>query len=139
MHADFLKFDVAGVAANPGVEIRFNVNMPDGPVRVLESPRAWVLVEVNTVTGYIRSDGRMWDRRAVSAAPFDLDDPGNLGVRLLANDSDFQIATPITYRVTVSRMQDGRAIPVMIWNTPAAPSTDTAVNLADYAPAPTTF
>jgi len=133
MNADISRFDVTGLSADLGVHIRFAVN--GGPVlRVLESPRAR-LVYAQTVTGYIRSDGRMYDRPAVSAAPFDLTDPGSLGVRLLAAHSSVQ-ANPLTYRVTLTY---GDGTPITNWDTPAVPSSDTTVDLAAYAPAPTTF
>ena len=134
MNADLSIFDVAGLSADLGVHIRFVLN-GDPMLRVVESPRAR-LVYAQPVTGYIRSDGRMYDRPAVSAAPFDLTDPGNLGVRLLAAHSSVQRSAPLTYRVTLTR-GDGSAI--TRWDTPAVPSSDTTVDLAVYAPAPTTF
>ena len=131
MNADMKTFDGTGIAASTGAEIAFALEIPAGEaIRVVESPRAWFL-DSHRVVGYIRSDGRMYDRRAVSAAPFDLNDPGNIGVRLIANTDALQVET-VSYRASIQHVVDGRTIVHKSW-TFTAPSSDITVDLASYA------
>jgi hypothetical protein len=132
MNADVKTFGANGIAAPTGASVVFDLDIPAGDVvRVVESPRSWFL-ESHRITGYIRSDGRMYDTPAVSAVPFDLTDPGNIGVRLLANTTALQIAK-VSYRVTIQHIQDGRTSIRKAWAF-TAPSSDITVDLAAYAP-----
>jgi len=136
MNADVKTFDVTGTSGSNGVEVHFDMNICRGDMLILTEPPRATLIEYVRITGYIRSDGRMYDTPAVSAVPFDLADPGNIGVRLLANDPDFNLSTPISYRVTFGSVRNGKLTVYRSWDTPAVPTMDTTVDLAAYAPGP---
>jgi len=132
MNADVKMFGDDGISASTGAHVVFDLDIARGEVvRVVESPRSWFL-ESHRITGYIRSDGRMYDTPAVSAVPFDLADPGNIGVRLLASTSALQMSR-VAYRVTIQHTQDGKLLTYKTW-TFVPPSSDITVDLASYAP-----
>lgn len=135
MHANVSDFIAPDLVAAEGMHVHFDLNIEAGALlRSLGTTPA--LVDFRRAVGYIRSDGRMYDTRAVSSAPFDLENPGNLGVRLLANDPDFGLDPGVSYRVRFERVWQGRAELIASFYTPVAPSVDTEVNLAALAPGP---
>lgn len=137
MHADAQNFvgsgDIEGMA---GLEIHFDLNVTNGAwMRVSGGPRM-VLLQSERVTGYVRSNGRMYDTVATSAVPFDVADPGALGVRLIANDPNLNLVGDVSYRVSGNAILRGRPWAFYSFNTPAVPSVDTTVDLASFTPGP---
>lgn len=137
MHADASVLLVSGeFAGMAGVRIHFDLNVADGEwLRLISPPRPTLLI-TRRITGYIRSDGRMYDTPAVSAVPYDIDDPGNLGVRLPANDPDLNLSNAVTYCVSGGGTIEGRPWSFYPFYTPAVPAIDTTVDLASFAPGP---
>lgn len=135
MNATISDFVAPDFIAPTGMSVHFTLNIPPGDLlRLLgDAPQ---LVSFRQAVGYIRSDGRMWDRPAVSPSPLDLDDPGELGVRLLADDPNFQIQPGISYLVRIKRISRGRGQSLRSFYTPVVPSVDTPVDLASFAPGP---
>lgn len=135
MLAEINDFQAPALVGATGMHVHFDLNIAaDDLVRVTgENP---MLIAFKRVTGYIRSDGNMYDTPAVSAAPFDLDDPGEQGVRLLANDPDFHVDPGISYRVSFEQIWNGRQEIFRSFDTPIAPSVDTTVELSSFAPGP---
>ena len=133
MNADIFDFIDGNMVAPEGMLIFFDLAIDGDWLKVSEGPRA-SLVQWNRTIGYIRSDGRMYDTPAVTSPPEDVDDPGGLGVRLLANDID--ILGEVTYNVSglrlVSGRRDGPDFPM--FNTGPVPVADTEEDLALYAP-----
>lgn len=136
MNADASTFGPEGLVGKAGLRVDFDVNLsPSDFLRVTGSGRS-ALVDYIRVSGFVRSDGRMYDTAAISSVPFDVDDPGELGVVLLADDPDLNLQNPISYRVSFEYLQDGRPEvkdPFYITGLPAAAAT---VDLADYSPGP---
>ena len=86
-----------------------------------------MLIDSKRITGYIRSDGQMYDTAAVSTAPFDLSDPGSVGVRLLATDNAHFDHT-IAYIASFEYVWEGRTEVYSTIRT-VAPTSDIVVNL----------
>ena len=128
-------FQSPALVGADGTHVHFDLNILPGQLLALTGANP-ALIDYKRVTGYIRSDGNMYDTPAVSAAPFDLTDPGNLGVRLLANDPDLNLNPGISYRVSFEQIWEGRAEVYRSFNTPVAPAADTVVNLATITPGP---
>lgn len=131
MHADAYDFEAPDLVGAAGLQIHFDLNVNIGTLIVDDTIRP-SLVAYRRVVGYIRSDGRMYDTEAVSAAPYDLEDPGSLGVRLLGNDPDLNLDGDVTYRVSGFRYIDGSKTVFGPYETTSVPSTDIAVNLANH-------
>ncbi len=124
---------IAGLA---GLKIHFDLNANSEEwLRVTGGARP-VLLTYKRITGYIRSDGRMYDRPATSPAPYDLNDAGELGVRLPANDPNLNLLNDVSYYVSWEAEIDGQEASFYPFNTPAVPSTDTMVDLGSFAPGP---
>ena len=137
MHADANFLLESGlVTGMSGLEIHFDFNVGDREWMRLTSPPRPSLLTTRRITGYIRSDGRMYDTPAVSAIPYDVEDPGELGVRLPANDPDLNLSNDVTYYVSGEGEFDGRPWSFYPFYTPAVPSTDTSVELASFYPGP---
>lgn len=134
MNADANDFIAGELKGAGGLKIHFDIAFR-GWLNVGDTVRPSML-NFKRVTGYVRSDGRMYDTAPVSAAPFDINDPGTFGVRLPANDPDLHLPADVTYNVSGSRLVAGKAVPFTTFNTGPVPSTDVAVNLASYAPGP---
>ena len=132
MNADVNDFISPELVGASGLRIYFDLNVTDGLLSVGDTVRPSLLA-YRRVIGHIRSDGRMYDKPAVSAAPYDLEDPGALGVRLLANDPDLNLSDDLTYKVSGYRYIKGDQVAFGPYETLAVPSTDVAVNLATYA------
>lgn len=124
--ATIKEFEAPAVVGADGMQVHFDLNnvAPGELIRLRGGTP--MLIDCRRVTGYIRSDGQMYDRPAVSAAPFDLSDPGNLGVRLLANDANLD--RTVSYTVSFEYVWEGRT---EVYNTitSSAPSSDSIVNL----------
>lgn len=134
MHADVETYNPDGFAPKVGMEIHFDLEIDPGEfMRVSDLVRP-TLLDHQTITGYIRSDGRMYDKRPLRAAPHDLDDPGVLGVELLSDDPDLNLESPVTYRVS-PLAADGRT-PFNPFYITELPTDDTPKHLADFAPGP---
>jgi hypothetical protein len=142
LNADIIRLvaDTADVGADmdvvpiTGLELYF---VPDlDPQRLLVAnvtPRPQ-LVKLERVTGYIRSNGRMYDQPSVSAVPADVSDPGNVGVRLLASGAELNLAEPLTYQVSSNQVSlNGTNWGVTPWHIPA-PATDITIDLASVSP-----
>ncbi|MCG7592374.1 hypothetical protein [Mycobacterium sp. PSTR-4-N] len=112
-HADLKTVVGSGaVAGLAGTQFRFDLVIdPKGMLRYELAPRPLLLPWTRRVTGYIRSDGQMYDIEAVSAAPYDLEDPGTLGVKLPANDPTLELDR-LQYRLTVVASHAGRTLPL---------------------------
>lgn len=125
------------LVAMAGVQVRFDMYLNDGDLlRMTGGPRPVVLTASRRIAGYIRSDGRMYDKEAVSAAPFDLEDPGQLGVRLVAN-SGLGIEGDLYYHIKLFDPRVNGFGGFQIHESYLlAPTTDTAVNLADHISLP---
>lgn len=135
MRGTFNRYDQGGLAGADGMVVHFDLNIRDGDLLRLSGSEP-MLIEYRRVTGYVRSDGRMYDTPAPSAAPFDLSDPGSLGVRLLANDANYHLSVGLSYTVTIEYIWEGRTEVYRQFCTPQAPTTDLTINLADLAPGP---
>jgi hypothetical protein len=136
MNADLLNFVNGELVGKEGMRIHFEIPVKDGDMLKASNSRPTLIDASERVTGYIRSDGRMYDTPGVSAKPFDLSDPGNLGVRLLASTVDVNVPGGVTYKVTFEQVINGKNVVYRSFTTPEVPSTDTTVHLADYAPTP---
>lgn len=139
MRANILEFTSPTLTGAIGMHVHFDLNIDPGDlIRVTGTDPA--LIDYKRVTGYIRSDGKMYDTPAVSAAPFDVSDPGNLGVRLLANDPAFGLLPDrgISYTVHFEQIWQGRTETITSWSTPVLPGYDATLNLAELAPGPGT-
>lgn len=134
MHADVKTFNKFGFVAKTGMQIHFDLAITAGEFMSVSDFVRPALVDYERITGYIRSDGRMYDTPAKTAAPYDLNDPGELGVELLSNDPDLNLETDVAYHISLE---------LPGWNTTFAsfyitglPVDDTAKNLADFSPGP---
>lgn len=87
------------------------------------------LIDHKRVTGYIRSDGRMYDTAARSAPPNDVADPGRIGVTVLAG---------IAYTVTFEQPGDGTRQTFRSFSIGPLPATPASVDLTTLTPAPAT-
>ena len=137
MNADVHTFiqdtvDVGADSDTPGLvmEIYFDPNIKPGDWLKVEGSPPWLL-KPQRITGYIRTDGKMYD--ALTG--------GNLGVRLLANSAELNLdpETPLTYRVSGSRitLANGRKWTFTAFNVPL-PATDTTTELGNLTPVPGT-
>lgn len=118
-----------------GAQFRFEVVIdPAGMLRYETAPRPLLVPITRRVTGYIRSDGQMWDTEAVSAAPYDLEDPGQLGVQLLSNDPALEVER-LQYRVTIVADDAGQTLPLDSFYFDA-PSDDRTVYVPLESPLP---
>lgn len=133
MHADLNDFISPNIVGADGWEINFDLVI-SGMLNLTETPRPSLLTYRRT-TGYTRSDGRMYNKRARRAAPFDIEDAGELGVRLLASDVNYG-PTVITYDVSGSRWVNGVKVQLPQFNTGPLPATGEVLNLASLAPYP---
>lgn len=135
IYASMTDYVAPNFVPSDGMHVHFDLNIEPGQLlRLLGSSPE--LITFQRAVGYIRSDGRMYDTPAVSAAPFDLDDPGTVGVRLLANDPDLNLDPGVSYQVRFERIWQGRKEFISSFYTPVVPSVDTAVNLESFAPGP---
>ncbi|OYN81786.1 hypothetical protein [Mycolicibacterium sphagni] len=134
MNADINDFVAGAFTGAAGAKIIFTLNV-GGLVKVTDTERI-SLLSVKPVVGYIRSDGRMYDSPAISASPFDVGDPGKLGVRLLANAATFLYPGDVSYHVVGYRLVDGVMTKFIEFYTGAVPASDSAANLADFMPNP---
>lgn len=135
MHADILDFTNGNLVGKDSMRVHFDLNVKPGDFVISTGDTRPSLIDVGkTITGYIRSNGRMYDKPSISAAPYDLSDTGNLGVRLLASTPDLNIA--VSYRVTFEQVINGVNVVYRSFVTSTVPDDDVAVNLAAYAPAP---
>lgn len=112
-HADFKSVTGSGsLDGLVGAQFQFDVVIdPSDMMRYEISPRPLLVPKTHKVAGFIRSDGQMYDTEAVSAAPYDLDDPGQLGVRLQANDPALELDR-LQYLVTVVARDQGQLLPL---------------------------
>ncbi|AQT81952.1 hypothetical protein B1R94_25895 [Mycolicibacterium litorale] len=134
MHADVETFTQLGFVAKTGLEIHFDLTIKPGDFMAVSDDVRPTLLDFERITGYIRSDGRMYDTRAKRAAPYDLQDPGQLGVELLSDDPDLHLATELTYLVTPE--MPGERQTFAPYYISGLPSDDTTSYLADFAPGP---
>lgn len=136
MNADVVDFVNGALVGKEGMRIHFDMNIRAGDLLTADDTTRPSLIDGSRrITGYIRSDGRMYDTPALTAAPFDITDPGTLGLRLLASDTDLN-TTGLTYRVTFEQVINGKNIMYREFTTTAVPATDTTVDLATYSPTP---
>lgn len=137
MNADAANLVASGsIEGISGLQAHFELNAnADEWLRVTGGARPLMLT-FKRITGYFRSDGRMYDQPATSPAPYDIDDPGTLGVRLPANDPNLNLLNDVSYYVSWEAEIDGQAASFYPFNTPAVPSIDTTVDLASFAPGP---
>lgn len=135
-HADFKSVTGSGsLDGLVGTQFQFDVVInPSDMMHYEISPRPLLVPKTRKVAGFIRSDGQMYDTEAVSAAPYDLDDPGQLGVRLLANDPALELDR-LQYLVTVVARDQGQSLPLDEFYFDA-PSDDRDVFIPLEAPLP---
>lgn len=134
MHADAETFGPLGFAAKVGLEIHFDLDITPGEfIAATDDPRP-PLIDSERITGFIRSDGRMYDTAAVRAAPYDIDDDGELGVELLSDDPDLNLENSVSY--LVSAEMPGRRQLFAPYYITGLPADDTIQYLANYAPGP---
>jgi lysophospholipase L1-like esterase len=124
--------DISGLA---GLQIYFDANVASGTLLQADITPRPVLLKPERITGYIRSNGRMYDQLATSVAPADLTDPGNIGVRMLANGAELNLETALSYKVSTNRvvLPNGKKWALVPYSVPV-PSTDTTVDLGNLAP-----
>lgn len=124
------------IAGMRGIQVHFEMILEDKGdlLRMTGGPRPVLLASQRPIIGYIRSDGRMYDTEAVSAVPYDLEDPGELGVKLVAN-AGLSLAGDLYYRV---RLVDASVNGFRGFHDSylLAPTTATTVDLADYTTLP---
>lgn len=137
MNADALNFVAPGVLEGmAGLELHFDLNIPAGYWLQLTGGARPLMLRVTRTTGYIRSDGRMYDTPAISPIPYDIADPGELGVRLLANDPALHLVEDVTYHVTGGGVLQGEQPWAFAPFDTGVPSVDTPVDLASFTPGP---
>lgn len=137
MNADVSDFTNGALVGKDGMRIHFELNVKVGDFMTATGGARPALIDASRrITGYIRSDGRMYDTPSISAKPFDLDDPGNLGVRLLASSNDLNAPGGVTYKVTFEQVINGLNTFYRSFVTSVVPTSDVSVNLATYVPAP---
>lgn len=135
MRARITDFESPNFVGATGMRVHFDLNIRPGDF-VRDTGGSLMLFNYRRTTGYIRSDGNMYNREATSAAPYDLTDPGELGVRLPASDPALLLDPGLTYRVTLEHIWRGRHETIRSFDTPVVPATDTIVHLANAAPDP---
>ncbi|MFM8798743.1 MAG: hypothetical protein ACKODT_07285 [Fluviibacter sp.] len=137
MNADVSDFTNGLLTGKDGMRIHFEMNIKQGDMLTATGGTRPALIDASRkITGFIRSDGRMYDTPSISAKPFDLTDAGNLGVRLLASTTDLNSPGGVTYKVTFEQVINGLNTVYRSFTTSVVPSTDVTVNLASYAPVP---
>lgn len=133
MNADVNDFLSPNLSAASELQIHFDLNITTGAFLKVDDTVRPSLMAYTRVIGYIRSDGRMYDTEAVSAAPYDLEDPGNLGVRLLGDDPDLNLGEDhVTYTVRGFRTVYGKRVQFGPYETIPVPATDISVHLANF-------
>ncbi|MCX2931421.1 Ig domain-containing protein [Mycobacterium sp. CVI_P3] len=134
MHADAETYNQDGFVAKVGMEIHFDLQITPGEFMRVSDDLRPVLLDHERITGYIRSDGRMYDKRALRSAPYDLQDPGELGVELLSNSPYLNLESDVTYRVTPE--MPGERTTFTPFYIDDLPADGTPQNLASLAPGP---
>lgn len=130
LHADIMDFMESDDEPIDGLEVYFDVNITRGEFLAFDAEPRPTLIRPSRVTGYIHSDGRMYD--AASG--------GNLGVRLIAHSEDLlMIDSDLQYQVSTNRMvlSNGRNWKAIPWYF-NAPKTDSVNYLAELARSPST-
>ena len=134
MHARVHDFESPNYVGADGMRIHFDLNIAAQDSLRIPGGATPGIIRYRRTTGHIRSDGRMYNSPGQSAAPYDVSDPGTLGVRLPASDP--ALGLDLTYRVTMEHNWRGRPEVLRTFDTPVAPATDTTVDLAAAAPNP---
>lgn len=134
MNADADSFTRLGFVGKTGLEIHFALAITAGEFMSVSDFVRPTLLDSERITGYIRSDGRMYDTAAVRAAPYDLQDPGELGVELLSNDPDLNLENEVSYDVSFEL--PGVQTVFAAFSIVGLPPDGTPQYLADFAPGP---